>query len=963
MSEKKKKTEKVIIISLILLLLFLSFGVGLFLGKNDRNNNFKSSNEKIIRNEISNPNIASNEVENDFDSNVNNYINDDEYKEYLKNIEQFKKYLQDLESGKLDHFIDDENFKNYLENLDKFKKYLKDLDEDNLVNYKNDKNFKNYLQHLEEFNKYLENLEAEKEKSNETGELYNLYTEKKEKSDEINKIESEIQISDDKEENSKILDKEINSEKNINKSVKQRTGENLSVVENKIEKKQIADKENNTNKKNEKLDTKSTAEEISVTDKITEKTQSFEIKSSIEEKNENTETQKSNDNKQKIEQDENSSKDKEIFDEKSVADSLISSEIIENADSESSKRLNSKNINESSIEENDELISSNVSKGKQTNIESKNKKENTSSKTIVMQSSDSLDENAFVSTSADTEKKDIEMLNKQMEVIADSGENTSTSDEEDGLVNESIQEKRIKTIQEIESELIKNNDAYRDIIAEIDKEIEKGKKALADGNINEAMSYFEKADLLVNDFVQENEDVPNSFASLKETEIASELLNNSKNSLVYDSNNINKLLEHSEKFAEKAVEKDESNADAFFILAQKYEIDGNYEDEIEELLNAVENDSDNYLYYFQLGKTQYRINQFGEAQLSFKKSIELKDDFYPSWFDLGLTLKKNGDFEESGKSFHRTLKLNENHLKSFFELAQISVIKSDYEIAEINYKKVLEIDSNNIQALLLLGTLCKIENKLIDAEEYFKRCIPLLKSQSELLLAKYNLSKVLLAEFKTDEAEKYAKESYQNVRNSNIVEKEFREDIYYNYAFILEENGKSEDSITVYSELLKINPDHERTKNNLAVMMMKLDPPDTDNALELVYSVYKKNKNNFEATNNIGTILYKMEEYEKAVNFYRDAIALEPEISVVRNNLAKTYSAMGKIDLAKQVLIESLKLNENNYQAYIELARISFDEGDDLAAKKYLIQLQQKNSLYGIDKIEEILNSFEKNSN
>ena len=111
-----------------------------------------------------------------------------------------------------------------------------------------------------------------------------------------------------------------------------------------------------------------------------------------------------------------------------------------------------------------------------------------------------------------------------------------------------------------------------------------------------------------------------------------------------------------------------------------------------------------------------------------------------------------------------------------------------------------------------------------------------------MTLTKYNLSAVMFDAGKVADAEKYAREAYEGkdfIKNDNA-----KVNVIYNYALILDKQGKVDNAIPLYLEVLKVNADHAKTKINLGVMYMTLDPPDVDTALSLFTQVYNKDKNN-----------------------------------------------------------------------------------------------------------------------
>ena len=220
----------------------------------------------------------------------------------------------------------------------------------------------------------------------------------------------------------------------------------------------------------------------------------------------------------------------------------------------------------------------------------------------------------------------------------------------------------------------------------------------------------------------------------------------------------------------------------------------------------------------------------------------------------------------------------------------------------------------------------------------------MLSPSENMTLTKYNLSTVMVDAGKIADAEKYAREAYEGkdfLKNDSA-----KVNVIYNYALILDNQGKVDSAIPLYLEVLKVNPDHAKTKINLGVMYMTLEPPDVDTALSLFTQVYNKDNKNIEANNNLGKVYLLKEDYPNAIKFYQNALKLDSKNNAIRANLAKAYAQAGEYDYAKSTYTELLKSDTKNWDAYIELAKVCMQLNENANAEKYLIVVQEKNPNY-----------------
>ena len=85
---------------------------------------------------------------------------------------------------------------------------------------------------------------------------------------------------------------------------------------------------------------------------------------------------------------------------------------------------------------------------------------------------------------------------------------------------------------------------------------------------------------------------------------------------------------------------------------------------------------------------------------------------------------------------------------------------------------------------------------------------------------------------------------------------------------------------------------------------------------------------------------------------------LDSKNNSIRANLAKAYAQAGEYDYAKATYTELLKTDKENWDAYIELAKVCMQLNDNASAEKYLIYVQEKNPGYRKNEISGLLNTI-----
>ena len=101
-----------------------------------------------------------------------------------------------------------------------------------------------------------------------------------------------------------------------------------------------------------------------------------------------------------------------------------------------------------------------------------------------------------------------------------------------------------------------------------------------------------------------------------------------------------------------------------------------------------------------------------------------------------------------------------------------------------------------------------------------------------------------------------------------------------------------------------------------------------------------------------------IQDYGNAIKYYQNALKLDSKNNAIRANLAKAYAQSGDYDYAKATYTELLKVDKENWDAYIELAKVCMQLDDNESAEKYLIYVQEKKPGYRKNEVKELLDSL-----
>ena len=156
----------------------------------------------------------------------------------------------------------------------------------------------------------------------------------------------------------------------------------------------------------------------------------------------------------------------------------------------------------------------------------------------------------------------------------------------------------------------------------------------------------------------------------------------------------------------------------------------------------------------------------------------------------------------------------------------------------------------------------------------------------------------------------------------------------FNLAVENHKENKIEQAQNLYHKVLKLNPRHSETLNNLGVISLNLN--EYQKANEYFRKAIKINPNHADAHYNLGSILGDEKEYQKAIPFYKKAIAINPNYTNAYYNLGLALKELGDFREAIDCFKKVIEILPDDIDAYNNYASLLGDTYDAKKAKEYL---------------------------
>ena len=176
-------------------------------------------------------------------------------------------------------------------------------------------------------------------------------------------------------------------------------------------------------------------------------------------------------------------------------------------------------------------------------------------------------------------------------------------------------------------------------------------------------------------------------------------------------------------------------------------------------------------------------------------------------------------------------------------------------------------------------------------------------------------------------------------------------------AWTLFELGRIEQAKDIYEKLLTQNQNDSNNLLCIAECYQKLE--DESNSYHYTKLALENDDQNPTALNNFGYKLLILEQYNRAIPFFKQSILIDPNHAFAYNNLGFAYLRTGKLNLAFKYINKSIKLDDKNSYALKNLALCFVEENkiDNAILNLTLAKELGYKKLYG-NEVEELLNKL-----
>ena len=211
--------------------------------------------------------------------------------------------------------------------------------------------------------------------------------------------------------------------------------------------------------------------------------------------------------------------------------------------------------------------------------------------------------------------------------------------------------------------------------------------------------------------------------------------------------------------------------------------------------------------HYNLASVHLDLGNLKEAEREYQTAINLKPDHFASHLGLGSVYKFQGNISQAIITYEKAIKAKkkatgaEDYPLARLNLGELYGISGDYPKAVRELKRAIRLDPNMKLGHYNLGTAYMMQGALLKAEKSLNDCLRL---DGNFEPAHYNLAKVLqkMGKWRTsnNQFEKFLK--ITGPKGS----------VYFEIARNHREMGEIKTAVKYLNEALKLNPPHDRKK-------------------------------------------------------------------------------------------------------------------------------------------------------
>ena len=366
-------------------------------------------------------------------------------------------------------------------------------------------------------------------------------------------------------------------------------------------------------------------------------------------------------------------------------------------------------------------------------------------------------------------------------------------------------------------------------------------------------------------------------------------------------------IEDAIKYYEKALRIDSKNPMAYYNIGSAFQIQQNHEEARKYLQKAVDLDDEDEIFKTALAMSDVKLGRYKEASDLYKSLISSHPEKENYKYNLVSCLEAMGEIQTAILMLEKMVYVNTKFILPAQKLASLYIKTNQLSKAKEIYDNILLKNKPTAEILhqyaILSSSLCDTDT----AERILKKVI---KMNPDIAKAHKDLGIIFLNKRLFD----YAEDEFKTAMK--LMPNDF--EIIFEYGNFLYSISKNTEAERYYLEALDIEPNNVLALTFMALNKLVLNQLDASK--EYIMKALKVAPNQEYVQFCAGRILFAKKEYEDAKNYLIRAVEQNPDIET-QNTLALTYYELEEYDSAINIFKNLLSKKPENISILMSLAR------------------------------------------
>lgn len=392
------------------------------------------------------------------------------------------------------------------------------------------------------------------------------------------------------------------------------------------------------------------------------------------------------------------------------------------------------------------------------------------------------------------------------------------------------------------------------------------------------------------------------------------------------------------RYYDQAVALDSDNINAYWYLASFYRQMGKDDSAIVSYYQLARL-SDTYMIWHELGALLGKNRRYVEAIAAFKKAIELNPDKtnMNAYLGLAATYDAIDSVAWAEQTYDRAVALDAYDVRIFRQMLAMYVARQDIKKSIKAAEKLVAITPSDWVAQRRLGILLYSDNQLNRADSLFHSRVDF---GDENVLNYFYLGRIAIEQSRNEDARDmfikvtqkestfadgwlnlgYAYRQQDSLTQAvaifkqgldNCKDPEDRKRLMFALGSAQERNGKFEDAVNTFQELIAVDPKHGEALNYLGYMLADKGVQ-LNYALELLERAIAISPDNGAFRDSYAWVQFRLGRLDSALVELKKAVTIMGNDATIYEHLGDVYRAMGNAKEAEASYRHALELNPDN---------------------------------------------------